>query len=264
MSDERENERVLQTGRAENEKIEINSLWLDYHGTIAYRKAGALKRAAEKALGCKIIKNAEAINADIETIRTELDLQETSDEVDGPDKWIEINRRAFGCSVEEATRMSEYVRDERNYIVSPKRLKFVRWLLSRFPSRNRSGKFVLTASNADFTTVSRFVESHVLEGVRPVSGNLLGVYKPNICFSKRLIEATGVSPENTLSVANSWRNDLPAARLGVNVVIILPPSVSMSPDEIMKRVGEVKGRVVIVRSLMAARQAIIQNFVQIR
>jgi hypothetical protein len=263
MSDERKNICARQNGRALEGKIPIKSLWLDYHGTIVRRRAGALKRAVERALGRPLVQTAEEINAMIERVRLEFDGQDM-EEMEGPEKWIAVNMRAFGCTKEQASLMSEYVCDESNYVVSAKRLKFVRWLLSMFPPQNTSGKYVVTASNADYTALSRFLERHGLSGVKPVSGDLMGIYKPNIGFYQRIIDVTQVPPENTLFIANSPRTDGRAARLGVNVVVILPPSVLMSPSEAISKVSGIKGRVFVVRSLMAARQVIARNFTTIR
>jgi len=264
MSDERKNGCARQNGRAQEGKIPIESLWLDYHGTLAHRRAGALKRAVERALGRPLAQTAEEINAMIERVRLEFDGQDISEDMEGPEKWIAVNMRAFGCTEEQALLMSEYVRDESNYVVSAKRLKFLRWLLSMFPPQNASGKYVVTASNADYTVLSRFLEKHNLHGVKPVSGDLMGIYKPNTGFYQRIIDVTEVPPERTLFIANSWRTDLRAARLGVNVVVILPQSVLMSPSEAISRVSGIKGKVFVVRSLMAARQVIVSNFTTIR
>ena len=133
------------------------------------------------------------------------------------------------------------------------------WLLNEFPC-----KHVLTASNAKFAIITQFLREHGFNSVAAVSGDLLNVYKPSQEFFKRLIEVTEVPPRNTLFIGNSRRNDLLAARLGVNVVIILPSSVTDSPEEITQRVGGLIGMVQIVRSLKEAKTVIEHNFVNTR
>jgi len=251
-----------QQGRNKVIRTPIRALWIDFHRTAVERRPDTLKRAAQEALGREIPETAEQVETMVEDARRILDLSGIGLEIESRERWVEANLSAFakyGCTAAIARQMSDLVCDESNYVATPERLAFMRELLERFPCRH-----VLIASNAKFAIVDRFIRDHGFASVTVATGDLLGVLKPDQEFSKRLIEVTGVPPQNTLFVGNSRRNDLPTARLGVNVVIILPSSVTESSREITERVGGLIGQVHITRSLEEAKTVIERNFVNAR
>jgi len=249
-------------GRGKGAKMPIGAFWIDFHRTAVERLPDTLKRAAEEALGRSIPETAEQVETMVENARRILDLSSIGRECESRERWIEANMVAFakyGCNASIAERISELVCAESNYVATPERLEFIRWLLNVFPC-----KHALTASNAKFATITQFLRDHGFNSVAAVSGDLLNVYKPSQEFFERLIEVTEVPPQNTLFVCNSPRNDLLAARLGVNVVIILPSSVIESSKQITERVGGLIGQVHITRSLEEAKTVIKRNFVNAR
>jgi FMN phosphatase YigB (HAD superfamily) len=105
------------------------------------------------------------------------------------------------------------------YTVAPARRQFVERLVRKFFG---GGVLRAVATNAPDAVIDCLLAEHNMRHlVQRIYGSGTGVaLKPARAFFDEVLRRQGVKPEETLLVANSLLNDLPAALYGIHVCII--------------------------------------------
>jgi FMN phosphatase YigB (HAD superfamily) len=205
----------------------IKLLLLDAHGTIFTGKdrkwqnlvAYVVREETGHALDADLL-HQRTKQVRIECAREMSDLQNTEA------WWAEVNQRVLAMfrktiSAEEGRRIHRRIVEGVDlYVVQPARKKFVDRLVRKFSGR---GVIRAIATNAPEAAIDSLLSEYRLKyAVQRIYGPTAmgGLRKPARAFFDEVLRRQGVRPEETLLVANSLLNDLPAAGCGIHVCVV--------------------------------------------
>ncbi|MBP9749105.1 HAD family hydrolase [Patescibacteria group bacterium] len=146
------------------------------------------------------------------------------------------------------------------YAVSPARRRFVEHVTRKFSG---GGSLRAVATNAPDAVIDHLLTEHGLQNaVQRIDGpETVGFLKPSRAFFERVLGRQHVEPEETLLVANSIPNDLPAASCGIHVCIIPRRTEICAPKDLCQCKGGSDALVYVTRSVTKAWAWIDRHFV---